>query len=99
MPSYRYRRQLAPNALKESLDAVKARIVRELAERTEKRVKYWAKREEWCRCRPGRKLLIGWESFNGSPSVRGVVLHRGKPELAHDTTSVIHSSSCVEIPD
>jgi hypothetical protein len=85
--------------MKESLDAVKVRFVRELAERTKKRVKYWAKREAWCRCRPGRKLMVGWEPFNGITSVREVVLSRDTPQLLHLTTTEIHSSSYVEIPD
>jgi hypothetical protein len=46
MPSYCYRRQLSPSAMTESLADVKARIVSEMAERTEERVKYWEKRKE-----------------------------------------------------
>ncbi len=41
MPSYLYRRGLAPRAKKETLEEVKARIRKEIEERTEERVRYW----------------------------------------------------------
>ena len=84
MPSYRYRREIPPGALNESLAAVKVRLVLELAQRTEERVKYWQQRENWCRGRPGRKLIIGWDTI---------------PVFALETIPTNGSSSCVETPD
>jgi hypothetical protein len=46
MPSYCYRRQLAPSAMKETFAEVKERLTREMAERTETRVKFWRRIEE-----------------------------------------------------
>ena len=62
MPSYLYRRQIAPSAIKETLADVKCRLQRELAQRTETRVKYWKRREEWCTSKPGRRIVIGWDT-------------------------------------
>jgi hypothetical protein len=103
MPSYLYRRQIAPSAKKETLADVKCRLQRELAQRTETRVKYWMRREEWCRSKPGRRLVIGWETVN----VRHPVAYEA---TAAETNVIEHQamgsrkasgndSSSVEIPD
>ena len=53
MPSYLYRRGLAPRGKKETLEEVKARIRKEIEERTEERVRYWISLAEWCYSKPG----------------------------------------------
>ena len=62
MPSYSYRRGLAPRARKETLEEVKARIRIEIQERTEARVRYWISLAEWCYCKPGRYIRVNWGS-------------------------------------
>ncbi len=61
MPAYCYSRIIPPSAKKETLAEVKCRLVRELAQRTATRVRYWMRREEWCLSKRGRVLIIGWE--------------------------------------
>jgi hypothetical protein len=58
MPSYTYRRQLAPSQRKETLAEVKARLIEELKQRTEERVNHWNRLEDWCRQSPGRFIRI-----------------------------------------
>ena len=62
MPSYTYRRQLAPSRLKETLAEVKARLIEELKQRTEERVSHWNQLEDWCRQSPGRFIRIDWRA-------------------------------------
>ena len=62
MPSYIYRRQLAPSQTKESLEAVKTRLTEELRLRTEERVRHWDRLSDWCRQRPGRYIGVDWRS-------------------------------------
>jgi hypothetical protein len=62
MPTYCSRRQRASSGKKETLQDVKCRLVRELAQRAQQRVWYWQAREEWCNRKPGRVLIIGWDS-------------------------------------
>jgi hypothetical protein len=62
MPSYSYTRGIALRKVKETLDEVKARIRKEVQDRTEERVKYWNKLAVWCRAKPGRYIAIGWNS-------------------------------------
>ena len=61
MPSYCSRRKLAASGIKETLAEVKQRLTREMSERTETRVRYWSRREEWCQHLPGRVITIGWD--------------------------------------
>ena len=62
MPSYTYTRGIAPPAKKETLDEVKARIKREVAERTTARVRFWVGVAEWCKRKPGRFVRVNWRS-------------------------------------
>jgi hypothetical protein len=62
MPSYTYRRQLAPFRRKETLAEVKARLIEELKQRTEERVSHWNQLGDWCRQRPGRYIRVDWRS-------------------------------------
>jgi hypothetical protein len=62
MPSYIYRRQLAPSQTRESLEEVKTRLVEELRLRTEERVRHWDRLSDWCRQRPGRYIGVDWRS-------------------------------------
>ncbi len=62
MPSYTYRRGIAPRAKKETLEEVKARIRKAIEERTEKRVQYWIRLAEWCNSKPGRYIRVNWGS-------------------------------------
>ena len=62
MPSYTYRRQLAPFRRKETLAEVKARLIEELKQRTEERVSHWNQLEDWCRQSPGRFIRIDWRA-------------------------------------
>ena len=71
MPSYTYTRGIPPPAKKETLDQVKARIKRELAERTTARVRYWAGVAEWCNRSPGRFVRVNWCSKIGTASTEG----------------------------
>jgi hypothetical protein len=61
MPSYVYRRQLAPSQTRESLDEVRARLIlEELKLRTEERVNHWNQLGDWCRQHPGRYIGVDW---------------------------------------
>ncbi len=60
MPSYIYRRQLAPSQTRESLEEVKTRLIEELRFRTEERVQHWNQLSDWCRQRPGRYISVDW---------------------------------------
>jgi hypothetical protein len=62
MPSYTYRRQLAPSRRKETLAEVKARLIEELKQRTEERVNHWNQLGDWCRQRPGRVIRVDWRA-------------------------------------
>ena len=62
MPSYTYTRGIAPPAKKETLEEVKARIRKEIEERTEERVRYWISLAEWCYSKPGRYIRVDWGS-------------------------------------
>jgi hypothetical protein len=62
MPSYTYRRQLAPSRRKETLAEVKARLIEELKQRTEERVNHWDQLGDWCRQRPGRFIRVDWRA-------------------------------------
>jgi len=66
MPSYIYRRQLAPSQTRETLDEVRARLIEELELRTEERVRHWNQLGDWCRQRPGRYIGVDWR-----PDLRG----------------------------
>ena len=99
MPSYSYRRGLPPGAMKESLAAVKVRLQLEMTERTDKRVKYWQKRETWCRASPGRKLILGWDTIAVPYSHMQEPFSRNRNTLGRDTVPANVLSSCVETPD
>ena len=71
MPSYTYTRGIAPPAKKETLDQVKARIKRELAERTTARVRYWVGVAEWCNSKAGRFVRVNWGSKIVTASTEG----------------------------
>lgn len=62
MPSYTYSRGIAPRAKKETLEEVKARIRKEIEERTEERVRHWIRLAEWCYSKPGRYIRVNWGS-------------------------------------
>ena len=62
MPSYTYRRGIAPRAKKETLEEVKARIRKAIEEITEERVRYWISLAEWCYSKPGRYIRVNWGS-------------------------------------
>ena len=85
--------------MKESLADVKVRLVLELAQRTETRVKYWEKWEDWCRARPGRRLIVGWGplAVAESDSHKPVCSHSFEISRENIPTNV--GSSCVETPD
>jgi hypothetical protein len=68
MPSYTYRRQLAPSQTRETLDQVRARLIEELRIRTEARVQHWDQLSDWCRQRPGRYIGVNWRPDQGSSS-------------------------------
>ncbi len=70
MPSYIYRRQLAPSQTRESLEEVRARLIEELRLRTEERVQHWDQLSDWCRQRPGRYIGVNWRpNLRGSSSI------------------------------
>ena len=70
MPSYLYRRQLAPSQTRESLEEVRARLIEELRLRTEERVQHWDQLSNWCRQRPGRYIGVSWRpGLIGSSSI------------------------------
>jgi hypothetical protein len=60
MPSYIYRRQLAPSQTRESLEEVRTRLIEELRLRTEERVQHWNQLGDWRRQRPGRYISVDW---------------------------------------
>ena len=60
MPSYIYRRQLAPSQTRESLQEVRTRLIEELRLRTEERVQHWDQLGDWCRQRPGLYISVDW---------------------------------------
>jgi hypothetical protein len=62
MPSYTYTRGIPPRAKKETLEECKARIRKEIEERTEERVRYWISLAEWCYSEPGRYIRVNWGS-------------------------------------
>ncbi len=68
MPSYIYRRQLAPSQTRESLEEVRTRLIGELRLRTEERVQHWEQLSDWCRQRPGRYIGVNWRHGLGSSS-------------------------------
>jgi len=68
MPSYIYRRQLAPSQTRESLEEVRTRLIEELRLRTEERVQHWDQLSDWCRQRPGRYIGVNWRPDQGSSS-------------------------------
>ena len=85
--------------MKESLAAVKVRLVLEMAQRTDKRVKYWQQRENWCRARHGRKLIIGWDTIAVPYSHSQQPVWRYRNALGLETVPTYVRSSCVETPD
>jgi hypothetical protein len=89
--------------MKETLAEVKCRLVKELAERTETRVRYWMRREEWCRSRPGSLLIIGWESVIVSTIFADEAVnaeaHATREPSMGVAKAVCPAYSCVEIPD
>jgi hypothetical protein len=102
MPTYCYRRQLAPSQMKESLVAVKHRLTMELSERTSVRVRYWARREAWCCARPGRLLFIGWDTYIAQPCD----LHASASSASYEhptdrrnNHAMNHVSSYMEMPN
>ena len=103
MPSYLYRRQIAPSAIKETLGDVKSSLQRELAQRTVTRVKYWMRREEWCSNKPGRRIVIGWDTVIERHPVAhegaGGELNVNEERSMGSTKASRNASSCVEIPD
>jgi hypothetical protein len=72
MPSYIYRRQLAPSQTRQTLDQVRARLIEELRTRTEERVNHWNQLGDWCRQRPGRYIGIDWRPDRRSISSSAV---------------------------
>ena len=85
--------------MKESLAAVKVRLLLEMAQRTDKRVKYWQQRETWCRASPGRKLIIGWDTLALTYSHMQEPVCRNRNALGRDTVPANVLTSCVETPD
>ncbi len=99
MPSYCYRRKIPPSDTKENPADVKARLVLELAQRTETRVKYWEKREAWCRARPGRRLIIGWGPIAVPDSDSEQPVWSNSSEVSLETSPTNVHTSCIETPD
>jgi hypothetical protein len=79
MPSYIYRRQLAPSQTRETLDEVRTRLTEELRLSTEERVSHWNQLGDWCRQRPGRYIGVEWR-----PDLRG-----GSSSAAEEATSKV----------
>ncbi len=77
MPSYLSRRGIAPSKVKETLEEVKARIRKEVQDRTEERVKYWNNLAVWCRAKPGRYIAIGWNSSITLPVIEESICVEG----------------------
>jgi hypothetical protein len=88
MPTQSSPRQMAPRARKETLAAVKCRLVRDLAQRTQNRVRYWQRREKWCISKPGRVLVIGWDSVEKTLAMPTYYSHSEKePSAMNETLS------------
>ena len=87
MPSYIYRRQLAPSQTRETLDEVRARLIEELRLRTEERVNHWNQLGDWCRQRPGRYIGVEWR-----PDLRG-----GSSSATEETTRKVTSELVEEV--
>ena len=85
--------------MKESLADVKVRLVLELAQRTETRVKYWEKCEAWCRARPGRRLIVGWGPLAVTESDSHKPVCSNSFEISREDIPTNVGSSCVETPD
>jgi hypothetical protein len=79
MPSYIYRRQLAPSQTRETLDEVRTRLIEGLRLRTEERVNHWNQLGDWCRQRSGRYIGVEWR-----PDLRG-----GSSSAAEEATSKV----------
>ena len=99
MPSYIYRRQLAPSQTRETLDEVRARLIEELKLRTEERVRHWNQLGDWCRQRPGRYIGVDWRpDLRGSSSsaeettrkVAGEVVEEGVSDDSRDTGNTVN---------
>jgi len=87
MPSYIYRRQLAPSQTRETLNEVRARLIEELRLRTEERVNHWNQLGDWCRQRPGRYIGVEWR-----PDLRG-----GSSSATEETTRKVTSELVEEV--
>jgi hypothetical protein len=109
MPSYIYRRQLAPSQTREILDEVRTRLIEELRLRTEERVNHWNQLGDWCRQRPGRYIGVEWrlDLSGGSSSaaeeanskVTGAVVEEGidnNSSAASNTDNIEQASSGIE---
>ena len=98
MPSYTYRRQLAPSRRKETLAEVKARLTEELKQRTEERVKHWNRLGNWCRQSPGRFIRIDWRT--NRPGNNDSISSAENTEILDiSTENSIGSSSTVQVQD
>jgi hypothetical protein len=86
MPSYTYRRQLAPSQTRETLDEVRTRLIEELRLRTEERVRHWNQLGDWCRQRPGRYIGVEWR-----PDLRG-----GSSSATEENTNQVTGAVAVE---
>jgi hypothetical protein len=86
MPSYIYRRQLAPSQTRETLDEVRARLIEELRLRTEERVRHWNQLGDWCRQRPGRYIGVDWR-----PDLRG-----GSSSATEEDTNQVTGAVAIE---
>jgi hypothetical protein len=109
MPSYIYRRQLAPSQTRETLDEIRTRLIEELRLRTEERVRHWNQLGDWCRQRPGRYIGVDWgpDLRDGSSSaaeettrkVTGEVVEEGVSDNSRatgNTVNVEQVSSAIE---
>jgi hypothetical protein len=99
MPSYIYRRQLAPSQTRETLDEVRARLIEELRLRTEERVSHWNQLRDWCRQRSGRYISINWRPDLGSSSSSAVVESVAEVTGAGVENSIGSSSSATSNTD
>ena len=100
MPSYIYRRQLAPSQTRETLDEVRTRLIEELRLRTEERVRHWNQLGDWCRQRSGRYIGVDWgpDLRGGSSSageettrkVAGEVVEEGVSDDSRDTGNTVN---------
>ena len=98
MPSYTYRRQLAPSRRKETLAEVKARLTEELKQRTEERVNHWNRLGDWCRQSPGRFIRIDWRT-NRPGNNNSISSAKNTEILDISTEDSIGSSSTVQVQD